>query len=115
MIQLKDITDGMSKSFFRHYSHLYAESKVFRNVANFFGISLGSSAAYTFFSTCPCCGRPALLCPIGIGAGLVVGFFLGSIVYIGKGLKIAYSYFFRRGENGQEKKHTAKRNHPKRT
>ncbi|MFT4303983.1 MAG: hypothetical protein ACMXYG_05425 [Candidatus Woesearchaeota archaeon] len=74
-----------------YFSNLYKNSKVFRNLTNFFGISFGASTMYYIIPGCPCCGKPPAMCALSIFTGLIIGFIVGIFFYLWLGIKIVYN------------------------
>ncbi len=67
----------------KKYVGLYTKSKLFRNFANSLGIGLGSSFFYGMTGgTCPCCGKPASTCAVGLGAIGFFGLLFGILSFI---------------------------------
>jgi hypothetical protein len=62
---MKTVRDSIKKK----YVELYTKSKLFRNFTNSLGIGLGSSFFYGMTGgNCPCCGKPASTCAIGMAS-----------------------------------------------
>ncbi len=86
---MKKIPDSIKKK----YIELYTKSRLFRNFANSLGIGLGSSFFYGMTGgTCPCCGKSASTCAVGLGAIGFFGLLFGVLAFIFLTLKDSYEW-----------------------
>jgi hypothetical protein len=84
---MKIIPDMIKKK----YIELYTKSKLFRNFTNSLGIGIGSSFFYGMTGgTCPCCGKGANTCAIGLGAIGFFGLLFGVMAFFFLTAKDAY-------------------------
>jgi hypothetical protein len=86
---MRRLRDSIKKKYVR----LYTNSKLFRNLANSLGIGLGSSFFYGMTGgSCPCCGKNAGTCAVGIGTIVVFGILFGVLSFIFLTLKESYEW-----------------------
>jgi hypothetical protein len=84
---MKKITESIKRKCIK----LYTKSKLFRNLANSLGIGMGSSFFYGMTGgTCPCCGKSASTCAVGLGALGFIGFFFGILSFVFLSIKDFY-------------------------
>ena len=77
----------------KYFKELYKRSKIFRNIANFFGLSFGTTVIVLLVGgTCPCCGSAA--CPVGFTAAGVTGTFATGIVFLLSGIRKTWKIVF---------------------
>jgi hypothetical protein len=86
---MKIIPDFIKKK----YIELYSKSRLFRNFTNSLGIGLGSSFYYGMTGgTCPCCGKSASTCVVGMGTIGVFGLIFGVGAFIILNIKDSHNW-----------------------
>lgn len=82
------LSDSIKKKFIKWYT----KSRVFRNLSNSLGIGFGSSFIHVMGGACPCCGKGANTCAVGVGGAGLVGIFFGVLAFIFQTLKESYEW-----------------------